>query len=129
MTCVPAALSVLIAHARRESPAECCGILLGRPDEIVEAVPVRNVASSPTRYVLDPAEHIAVRRRARGDGLEVLGFYHSHTATPAEPSATDIADATYPGHLYLIVSLVAEPPDVRLFRWDGAVFDPIPLAA
>ena len=128
MTCAPAALSTVIAHARQARPAECCGILLGRAAEIVEAVPVRNVAESPTRYVLDPAEHIAVRRRARASGIDVLGFYHSHTTTAAEPSATDIADAAYPGHLYLIVSLAADPPEVRLFRWNGGVFDPVPLA-
>jgi proteasome lid subunit RPN8/RPN11 len=127
VTCGAGVLDAVIAHARQEKPAECCGILLGDSQTIVRAVPVRNVAASPTRYALDPAEHIAVRREARALGLEVIGFYHSHPATAAEPSPTDVAEATYVDHLFLIVSLSGEPPDVRLFRWNGAAFQQISL--
>jgi proteasome lid subunit RPN8/RPN11 len=125
--CGARARSAIIEHAREADPAECCGILLGTAGEIVEAVRVRNIAESPTRYVLDPAEHIAVRRQARTRGLAELGFYHSHPKTAAEPSATDIAEAAYPGYLFMIVSLLTEPPVLRLFTWDGATFDPIAL--
>jgi proteasome lid subunit RPN8/RPN11 len=110
--------AAMLAHARREAPKECCGLLVGTGPRIDECVPVRNVSPSPaTRYVLDPAEHIATRRRLRGTGREVVGCYHSHPASPAVPSETDIADAHYPEFAWVIVSL-ADParPDVAAYR-------------
>jgi proteasome lid subunit RPN8/RPN11 len=105
---------------------ECCGLLLGHDDEIVESVRARNVAGDPaTRFLIDPADHFAALRAARSRGLEVVGFYHSHPASPAEPSARDVAEFSYPGHLYLIVSLQSVPADVRLFRFNDGRFQRI----
>ncbi len=118
-------LDEVIAHARKAAPAECCGLLLGRGEAVVEAVRARNIADSPARFLMDPRDHIDARRDARGRGLDVLGFYHSHPRSPAIPSATDLAEATYPNHLYAIVSLAADPADVRLFRLDEGSFLPI----
>jgi proteasome lid subunit RPN8/RPN11 len=112
-------LDEMIAHARTAAPAECCGLLLGRGEAVVEAVRARNIADSPARFLMDPRDHFAARRDARARGLEVLGFYHSHPRSPAVPSPTDLAAAAYPDHLYAIVSLVADPADVQLFRLDG----------
>ena len=87
------------------------------------AAPARNIAADPTRrFEIDPQDHIHVRRDARGRGLAVLGFYHSHPRSPALPSPTDLAEASYPDHLYLIVSLGAAVPDVGLFRLEGGNF-------
>jgi len=69
-------LRTIIEHAREAAPAECCGLLLGRGDEIVEAVRTRNIAAQPTRFLIDPKDHINGRREARRRGLEVVGFYH-----------------------------------------------------
>jgi proteasome lid subunit RPN8/RPN11 len=116
-----AALETIIAHAREAAPAECCGLLLGRDGAVVEAVRTRNVADHQlSRFVIDPKEHIDRRRDARRRGLDVAGFYHSHPQSPASPSSADGAEANYPDHLYLIVSLAQEPPDVGLFRLDPA---------
>ncbi|SRR5713101_3580431 len=112
----------IIAHARDAAPAECCGLLLGAGDAVVEAVRTRNLAASPGRFLIDPEDHINARRAARHRGLEVLGFYHSHPRSEATPSATDLAEASYPGHLYLIVSVLAEPADVRLYRLEAGGF-------
>ena len=71
---------------------------------------------SPTRFLIDPKDHIAARRAARGRGLEVLGFYHSHPHSPAWPSPTDVAEAAYPEAVHLIVSLEGGGADARLFR-------------
>jgi proteasome lid subunit RPN8/RPN11 len=76
-----------------------------------------NLSADPNRFVIDPADHIAARRDARDRGLAVVGFYHSHPHSEPTPSPTDIAEVTYDGCLYLIVSLVAEPA-VRIFRMD-----------
>ena len=118
-----AALEAIVAHARDAAPAECCGLLLGHAAEITEAVRTRNVAiQERSRFVIDPKDHIDGRRDARLRGLEVLGFYHSHPSSPPSPSETDRAEANYPGHLYLIVSLAAAVPDVAMFRLDQGNF-------
>ena len=91
----------VVTHARDAAPGECCGLL---------------IAGLPTRFLIDPQDHLDALRDARGRGLELLGFYHSHPHSAAVPSETDRAEASYPGHLFLIVGLTPEPPEVRLFR-------------
>ena len=108
----------MLDHAERAKPRECCGVLVGRDDQILQAVEARNLAPDPNRYLIDPADHIAIRRNARAAGLAVVGFYHSHPHSAARPSATDQAEATYPDHFYLIVGDDA----VRLFRLTGGNF-------
>jgi desampylase len=121
------AVAEMVRHAREAAPAECCGLLLGHGDTIVEAVRTRNIAAVPTRFLIDPKDHIDRRRDARQRGLDVIGFYHSHPRSPALPSETDRAEATYPNHLYFIVSLAADEPDVRLFRCAEGNFLPVPF--
>ena len=113
----------VVAHAREEAPRECCGLLVGRGSDVVDAVRARNIADEPaTRFLIDPEDHFAGRRSARARGLEVVGFYHSHPGSPPEPSERDIAEFSYPGHLYLIVSLSSEPAEIGLFRFDSGRF-------
>jgi desampylase len=111
------ALNAVVGHARAEAPRECCGFLLGQASLIREAAAGRNIAAPPTtRFLIDPQDHFDTLRSARARGLEILGFYHSHPYSAAQPSVTDRAEASYPGHLYLIVGLAAGAVDVRLFR-------------
>jgi proteasome lid subunit RPN8/RPN11 len=117
------ALEAAVRHAERSKPCECCGVLVGREGEILEAVEARNLADDPNRYLLDPEDHIAIRRRARAAGLTVVGFYHSHPHSAARPSETDRAEASYPGHLYLIVG----GGEVRLFRLTDGNFVETPF--
>src|SRR5262245_14742795 len=123
-----AVLASLIAHAREESPRVCCGLLLGRGDQVAEVRRARNLASSPaTRFVIDPKDHIDARRDGRARGLEILGFYHSHPHGAALPSATDAAEAAYPGSVYAIIGLGAEVPEVRVFEFADGNFHERPL--
>lgn len=102
---LPAAVrEAIVEHARREAPRECCGLLIGTVGEIVEAAPARNEAERATEYRIAPDDHFAAVRRARVRGLAVVGAYHSHPASPPEPSPRDLADA-WPDFLYVIVSL------------------------
>lgn len=117
------ALEAILRHAERVNPRECCGVLVGREGEILEAVEARNLADDPNRYFLDPQDHIDIRRRARASGLGVVGFYHSHPRSAARPSETDQAEASYPDHLYLI----AGEGDVRLFRLKNGNFVETPF--
>jgi desampylase len=119
-----AALDVVVAHAREVAPAECCGLLIGSPAAVVDALPTRNIADDPaSRFLVDPKDHFDGWREARRRSLDVVGFYHSHPRSPAIPSARDRAEASYPEDLYLIVSLAEDPPDVRVFR----NFIPVPF--
>jgi proteasome lid subunit RPN8/RPN11 len=121
-----AVLDAVVAHAREAAPAECCGLLVGGSDEIVDAIRTRNTAADASRFLIDPKDHIDGRRAARRRGLDVVGFYHSHPRSPAEPSETDVSEASYTDHFYLIVSLAVDPPDVALFRLEnGGIFHPV----
>lgn len=122
----------MVAHARETAPAECCGLVIGTRraggsgHAITEAARTRNIAADPNRFEIHPEDHIHARRDARHRGLEVLGFYHSHPRSPATPSPTDLDEASYPGHLYLIVSVRSEPAEVRLYRFEAGAFQQVP---
>jgi [CysO sulfur-carrier protein]-S-L-cysteine hydrolase len=103
----------LLAHAREESPNECCGYLPLR-DGVVESVKrAENARCSPYGYELDHKSLFAANE-LEDDGYEVA-VYHSHPRSPAQPSQTDINLARYPNWLYVIVSPVDEP-GVRAWR-------------
>jgi proteasome lid subunit RPN8/RPN11 len=118
--------AAILAHAREASPDECCGMLIGDGDQVEDAVRARNIADHPsTRFLVDPRDHLAALREARGRGLDVVGFYHSHPRSAAHPSPTDLAEASYPDLLTAIAGLGVDPPDVRLFRLNERNFLPV----
>lgn len=119
-------VEAIVAHAREAAPAECCGVLVGGKSTIVAVVRARNLSTDPNRFDLDPQGHIHARRDARTRGLEVVGFYHSHPRSAADPSPTDLVEATYQGYLYAIVSLIRDPAEVRIFRLEDAGFRELP---
>jgi proteasome lid subunit RPN8/RPN11 len=122
------AVEAIVAHARAAAPDECCGMLIGLADRVDAAAPARNIADRPaTRFLIDPKAHLDALRDARRCGLDVIGFYHSHPRSAAVPSETDVAEASYPDHLYLIVGLGAEAVDVRLYRYASRNFLPVPF--
>jgi proteasome lid subunit RPN8/RPN11 len=150
----PAVRETLVSHASDGAPAEVCGVLLGTgresdPVRVTESRPVPNVASEPrTRYELDPAATAAAFEAVEGDvpgdadgTTEVVGFYHSHPRGPPGPSATDRAQAQWPGYVYLVVSLESgraqatatgaaadadaegEGAEIGAWRWTGESFE------
>ncbi len=112
----------LLAHAREEAPNECCG-LIGGLDGVAKTVyRARNAEASPLRYNLDPQDQFRIMTEMDERGEELSAIYHSHTASPAYPSQTDINLASYPDALYLIVSLADGEKDLRGYRiTDGEV--------
>src|SRR6185295_3038471 len=93
---IPTAVTrAIVAHARRDHPNECCGLLLGRRGAVQFALPMENVLASPTRYRISDAAHIECRRflRSFAPELSIVGVYHSHPAGTAEPSPRDLAEA------------------------------------
>ena len=108
-------IDAMIDHARRDAPLECCGLLAARDGIIDEPIPARNLEASPVVFLIDPRDHFAALKRARTEGREIVGAYHSHPRSPAIPSATDLAEAHYEEFLYVIVSLATDLPDVRAY--------------
>lgn len=99
-------------HATATYPDEGCGLLLGHLIEgEIRVSDVRTVDnaredSRRNRYAIDPADVLAAEREAESTGLDLVGFFHSHPDAPAEPSATDLAQASWPGFAYVIVSVL-----------------------
>ena len=123
LTIDQATYDAIVAHAKRDHPDEACGIVAGpegsdRPERHVEMV---NAAGSPTFYEFDSTELLALYKQMWDRDEEPVVIYHSHTATEAYPSRTDISYAAEPQAHYLLVS-VAEtgsedgPAEVRSFR-------------
>jgi len=110
-------LADLIAHAREEFPNECCGLLAGRDGRVLRVYRGRNVDESPFTYRLDERQLLQFLREMDDVGLDIVGIYHSHTASEAVPSRTDVARAFYPEAVYVIISLKnQQAPVVRGFR-------------
>ncbi|OFW17454.1 MAG: hypothetical protein A3F70_13650 [Acidobacteria bacterium RIFCSPLOWO2_12_FULL_67_14] len=128
-------LEAIAAHARRDSPQECCGLLIGSDTEVIEAVATANIAQDPRRrYEVAPAEHFAQIRRCRderspdGTPLRVMGVYHSHPHSDPVPSPTDLEQA-FEEFLYLIAG-PAEPPGamtIRGYRLRAGAFEVVEL--
>ena len=112
----------MIAHAREVRPNECCGLLIGTPVRIERIHRARNLERGSARFLIDPRDHFAAIREARDSGRFVVGVYHSHPRGGATPSPSDLAEASYDDYLYLIVGLVSEPFEVKLFRLEDGVF-------
>ena len=96
----------IVAHARRDHPDEACGVIAGaagsdRPERFI---PMTNAARSPTFYEFDSTEQFGVWKEMDERDEEPVVIYHSHTATEAYPSRTDISYAGEPGAHYVLVS-------------------------
>ena len=101
----------LVAHALEEAPNECCGMIGGSDGRARSVYPAANAEASPLRYSLDPADQFRIMREIEERGEELVAIYHSHTASVAYPSQTDVNLAFYPDAVYLIVSIedIANP--------------------
>lgn len=128
-------LDAIRAHALRDSPRECCGLLIGTGSEVVEAVATTNVAADPLRrFDVSPVEHLAAIRRCRaGRGADqpvaaVMGVYHSHLHGGPEPSPTDVEQA-FEEFLYVIAGPVdvGEAMEVRGYRLRAGRLEPAEL--
>jgi proteasome lid subunit RPN8/RPN11 len=106
----------IIAHARADHPDEACGVIAGPvgmdiPQRLVAMI---NAERSPTFYRFDSLEQLKVWREMDDRDEEPVVIYHSHTATEAYPSRTDISYASEPGAHYVLVS--TRDPDQAEFR-------------
>jgi [CysO sulfur-carrier protein]-S-L-cysteine hydrolase len=128
-----ATYDAIVAHAREDHPDEACGVVAGpegsdRPERFI---PMLNAARSPTFYEFDSADLLKLYRDMDDRDEEPVVIYHSHTATEAYPSRTDIGLAQEPNAHYVLVStrehgahtgLAGEDVEFRSYRIvDGQV--------
>lgn len=107
----------IVAQARSEYPNESCGLLAGKDGVASRIFAMTNTERSPVIYRMEPKEQLRVFNEMESERLDLIAIYHSHTRSPAYPSATDVSLAYYPDAVYLIVSLAdQERPDLRGFR-------------
>ena len=98
-------LNISWHRLKKKLPSRACGFLLGLQGRISKDHPMTNADGREDHFSFDPNEHLAALRAASVEGLEIVGVYHSHPATPAKPSAEDIRLAHYPHVIYVIISL------------------------
>lgn len=126
----------IVEHARREAPNEACGIVIGSAPvadggRALRWEPLRNSLASPYRYAIDPEDLLRLTIATDDAGEVFWAIVHSHLASPARPSPTDLRESHYPDSLYLVVSLdpaEADPssgaPSTRAWRIvDGGVHE------
>jgi [CysO sulfur-carrier protein]-S-L-cysteine hydrolase len=109
-------VDAMVAHARRDHPDEACGVVAGpvgsdRPERFIE---MANAERSTTFYRFDAAEQLRVWRAMDAVDEEPVVIYHSHTATEAYPSRTDISYASQPDAHYVLIS--TRDPDTHELR-------------
>ncbi|MGH1565493.1 Mov34/MPN/PAD-1 family protein [Mumia sp. DW29H23] len=129
LTIDQATYDAIIAHARRDHPDEACGIVAGPVGSDLPArfVPMVNAAMSPTFYEFDSTDLLRLYQEMDAQDEEPVVVYHSHTATEAYPSRTDVNLASEPNAHYVLVSTrdgahESGPVDFRSFRIvDGEV--------
>ena len=116
-------VDAMIAHARADHPDEACGVIVGPEgsDDPVRLVQMINADRSPTFFRFDPAEQFQLYKTLDAQDEEIVVVYHSHTATEAYPSRTDISLATEPQAHYVLVSTADAgsdegPVSVRSYR-------------
>ena len=108
-------VEAIVEHARRDHPDEACGLIAGPdPDRPERFVPMLNAARSPTFYQFDSGEQLRLYREMDANDEVPAVVYHSHTATEAYPSRTDVSYAGEPEAHYVLVS--TREPDTHEFR-------------
>jgi len=111
----------ILAHARAELPNEACGLLSGSlaDGRATTFHPARNAEASPLRYNVHPDDLVRITFAIEDGGEELVAIFHSHTLSPAVPSATDRREAMYPDPFYLLASLADPdaPPERALRAW------------
>ncbi len=134
MRIAAALLDDVIAHAREEYDAECCGLIAYAPGEaggLAQAVRVHraaNVFASRKRFEIDGRELLHALGAFEEGGLDLGAIYHSHTHTAPYPSQTDVNfAANWPGLEWVIVGLADGDPEVRCYLIEGGQVQEVPL--
>jgi proteasome lid subunit RPN8/RPN11 len=132
-------VDAMVAHVRSELPNEGCGIIAGKDGVAHKLFATRNAEASPFRYNIHPLDLKDALEEMEEEGWDVLVIYHSHVASEAYPSPTDVRLAQWagtnppsdlwPGAYYVLVSLKdVDAPVVRAFTIHAGVVEEVGLA-
>ncbi|HUR51448.1 MAG TPA: M67 family metallopeptidase [Mycobacteriales bacterium] len=129
MLSLPRALvDQVLAHARRDHPDECCGVIAGKDGTATRLFEMENAERSPTGFTFDSTEWLRVYRDVDDADEELLAVYHSHTATEAYPSRTDVLWAQHNEFAHwLLVSTRSDEDEVRSFTITEGVVSEEPV--
>ena len=116
-------IDAMVAHALEDAPIECCGLLATKDGVVAEVRRAKNREASPYRFSIDPLETRKHETAIDDAGMELAGFYHSHTGSPAVPSPTDIrmmGPFFGPPFVHFVIGVAdREKPEVRVWLIDG----------
>lgn len=113
----PDIYEAMVRHCLADNPLECCGILAGRSGRAWMIYPLPNADQSETRYNADPQALIRAVQAMRRDQTEIVAIYHSHPRWQPIPSKTDLRENHYGEVPRIIVGLLKEPPECRVWRF------------
>ena len=123
-------LDEIVEHAVRDTPNECCGLVVGRGGVATGVRALENLAASPLRFDIDGRELLAVAFADDGED-ELTAIYHSHTRSAPYPSQTDVNYAAgWPGVEWLIVGVPKDrglEPEVRSYLIENGVIREVEL--
>jgi [CysO sulfur-carrier protein]-S-L-cysteine hydrolase len=116
-------IEAMTAHALEDHPNEACGIIAGKDGEAKQVFRAINAEGSPYRYKVDDKDLFRIYRECSDNDWDFLAIYHSHTASEAYPSLTDVRLAFWPESYYVLVSTKDKAnPVVRAYRiLDGQI--------
>jgi len=125
----------MLAHALEGYPFEVCGVFLGTAAAVSRAVRVlnRETAEPRVRYRIAPEDLLRLQGEARQEGLEVIGYYHTHPDHPSRPSETDrrvAAEGLSDGVFHVVIGVeegLRATPTAWLFRDESQAFHPEPF--
>ncbi len=122
-------LDRIVAHAVRDAPNECCGLVARRDGGATAVHELENVQASPFRFDVDGMTVFTLLEEMEEGGDDLGAIYHSHTRSEPYPSQTDVNFAAgWPGVEWIIVGVAGgRATDVRSYLIDGAEITEVPL--
>ncbi len=122
-------LDEIVAHAVRDAPNECCGVVAVRDGTATAVHATENLAASPLRFEVDGPALFGLLEAIEDAGGELGAIYHSHTRSPPYPSQTDVNfSAGWPGVEWIIVGVAGgAEPEVRSYRIDDGEISDVPI--
>lgn len=119
-------LEAMIAHCRNEAPLEACGLLGGVGAEVRSIHLLRNMLASERRFSADPNDLIEADRALRASQQVIVAIFHSHPRWAPVPSKTDLELNFHGETPQIIVSLLQDEPEVRIWRLRPDSFEELP---
>ena len=117
-------IDAMVAHALEDAPIECCGLLAAKDGVVAAVRRAKNKEASPYRFSIDPLETRKHEQAIDDAGMELAGFYHSHTGSHAVPSPTDsrmMRPFFGPPFVHFVIGVAdREKPEVRVWHIDGS---------